>query len=70
MFAVCLSRDGRHLLTGHKDGQVRYWDWKAGTLACPAMAHDSEVKDVAITPDGRFAFWRQAVVDLIFTCGS
>ncbi len=55
LFAVRLSPDRRHLLTGHKDGQVRYWDWQAGTLACPAMAHDNEVKDVAITPDGRFA---------------
>ena len=55
LFAVRFSPDGGHLLTGHKDGQVRYWDWRAAKLACPAMAHEYEVMDVAITRDGRFA---------------
>ncbi len=55
LFAVRFSPDGNHLLSGHKDGQLRYWDWRAAKLACPAMAHEFEVMDVAITPDGRFA---------------
>jgi WD40 repeat protein len=55
LFSVCFSPDGRYLLTSHKDGQVRYWDWQAAKLACPPMAHDDEAYDVAITPDGRFA---------------
>ena len=55
LFSARFAPDGRHLLTSHKDGQVRYWDWRAGKLACPPMAHQDEVPDTAITPDGRFA---------------
>src|SRR5262249_6043940 len=55
LFSVRFSPDGRYLLTSHKDGQVRSWDWQAGKLACPPLAHDDESFDVAITPDGRFA---------------
>ncbi len=55
LFSVCFSPDGSRLLTGHKDGQVRYWDWNEGTLARPPLAHADEVYGVAITPNGRFA---------------
>ena len=55
LFSVRFSPNGRYLLTGHKDGQDRYWDWQAAKLACPPMANHNESHDVAITPDGRFA---------------
>jgi serine/threonine protein kinase/WD40 repeat protein len=55
LFCLCFSADGRHLLTGCKDGQARLWDWQAGTLACPPLKHEDEVFSVALTPDGRFA---------------
>ncbi len=55
LFSVRFSPEGRYLLTGHKDGQDRYWDWQAARLACPPMSNDNESHDVAITPDGRFA---------------
>jgi serine/threonine protein kinase/WD40 repeat protein len=55
IFSVRFSPDGRDLLTSHKDGQDRYWDWQAGKLACPAMANDYESHDAAVTPDGHFA---------------
>ncbi len=55
LFSVTFSPDGKRLLTGSKDGQVRYWDWQAGKLACPPMTHSDEAYDVLITPDGRFA---------------
>ena len=55
LFSVRFSPDGQYLLTCHKDGQVRYWDWRAGKLACPPMVHADETFDVAITPDGHFA---------------
>jgi WD domain, G-beta repeat len=55
LFSVRFSPDGRYLLTGHKDGQDRYWDWQAAKVACPPMANHNESHDVAISPDGRFA---------------
>ena len=55
LFSVRFSPDGCHLLTGHKDGLDRYWDWQAARLARPPMANHNETHDVAITPDGRFA---------------
>jgi serine/threonine protein kinase/WD40 repeat protein len=55
LFSVRFSPDGRYLLTGHKDGQDRYWDWQAAKLACPPMPNHNESHDVAITPDGRFS---------------
>jgi WD40 repeat protein/tetratricopeptide (TPR) repeat protein len=55
LFSVSFSPDGRHLITGSKDGQVRYWDWQAGKLACPPLVHADEVYDVLITADGRYA---------------
>jgi serine/threonine protein kinase/WD40 repeat protein/tetratricopeptide (TPR) repeat protein len=55
LFSVRFSPDGRYLLTSHKDGQVRYWDWQAGKLARAPLVHDNEVLDAAITPDGHFA---------------
>jgi len=55
LYSVRFSPDGCYLLTSHKDGQARYWDWQAAKLACPPMAHDDECFDAAITPDGRFA---------------
>jgi serine/threonine protein kinase/WD40 repeat protein len=55
LFSARFSPNGRYLLTSHKDGQNRYWDWHAGKLACPPMANHNEALDVAITPDGHFA---------------
>ena len=37
MFSVRFSPDGQRLITSHKDGQVRYWDWKAGKLVSVAF---------------------------------
>src|SRR5204862_6044465 len=37
LFAVRFSPDAKHLLTAHKDGLDRYWDWRTGKLACPPM---------------------------------
>jgi WD40 repeat protein len=55
LFHVSFSPDGRRLLTSHKDGQARLWDWKAGLLACPPLRHPDEVFAGWITPDGRHA---------------
>jgi WD40 repeat protein len=54
LFSVRFSPDGRCLVTSHKDGQVRCWDWQAARLACPPMAYNHEIHDAAVTPDGHF----------------
>lgn len=55
LYSVSFSPDGDRILTGCKDGIVRCWDWKTGTLASPPMAVNDEVFDVRFTPDGRYA---------------
>jgi eukaryotic-like serine/threonine-protein kinase len=55
LFSVRFSPDGRLVATGHKDGQARVWDWKAGTLVGPPVQHADEVFDVVLTADGRHA---------------
>jgi WD40 repeat protein len=55
LFHVSFSPDGRLLLTSHKDGEARLWDWKAGTLACPPLKHPDEVFAGWVLPDGRHA---------------
>jgi WD40 repeat protein len=55
LFTLRFSPDGQHLLTGSRDGQARWWDWKADRLACPPLQHGEEVFCVAITADGRHA---------------
>ena len=35
-------------------GKQRLWDWAAGSLACPPLKHDDEVRSVAFSPDGRW----------------
>jgi WD40 repeat protein len=55
LFHVSFSPDGRFLLTSHKDGEARLWDWKAGALACPPLKHPDEVFAGWVLPDGRHA---------------
>jgi WD40 repeat protein len=55
LFSVRFNPDGRYLLTSHKDGQVRCWDWRSSELACPPLAHANETHDAALTHDGHYA---------------
>jgi WD40 repeat protein len=55
LFHVSFSPDGRYLLTSHKDGQARLWDWEAGALACPPLKHPDEVFAGWVLPDGKHA---------------
>jgi serine/threonine-protein kinase len=52
---VALSPDGRWLLTGGFDGQVRLWNYQTGELAHVLGSHNSFVFAVAFAPDGRLA---------------
>lgn len=54
--AVAITLDGRHAVTGCGDGTVRIWDLEQGGALVHSMKeHRSDVKDVAVTPDGRWA---------------
>ncbi|MCC7510117.1 MAG: hypothetical protein IT464_12220 [Planctomycetes bacterium] len=50
------SPDGRWIVTGHLDGQVRVWSNATGRLHAAIHCHRSEVTSVAVGGDPRFAF--------------
>lgn len=53
LFSVAFSPDGKRILTGHKDGRARLWDWQTGQLTGTPMTHPGPVYDAQFTPDGR-----------------
>lgn len=48
-----LSRNGRHAVTGDKEGPVRLWDVRSGRQEKVLMGHKSAVSALAITTDGQ-----------------
>jgi WD40 repeat protein len=54
VYAVALSVDGRHALSGGEDHTVRWWNVDAGT-ALVLEGHIGEVYAVALSVDGRQA---------------
>lgn len=54
MFTLRFSPDGKHIATASRDHMARIWDWRAGKLTCPPLAHQDEVYDVCYAGDGRF----------------
>lgn len=54
IFAVAFSPTGDRILTGHKDGQLRLWDWRSGQLLGMPMRQEGEVYDVKFSADGRY----------------
>ncbi len=52
---AALSPDGRWLLTGSFDGQVRLWDFRAGELVRVLGSHNRFVFSVAFAPDCKAA---------------
>jgi WD40 repeat protein len=56
VFRLAFTPDGRRVLSGGRDTQVRCWDWSTGKLASPPCSTDDEIMDIAVSPNGRFAF--------------
>jgi WD40 repeat protein len=54
-FAVAFHPDGRHLVTGRKDGSVEVWDARTGREVGTLGTHKQAVRGVAFSPnaDGR-----------------
>jgi tRNA A-37 threonylcarbamoyl transferase component Bud32 len=64
-----LSTDGRHLLSGAKDGSVRLWDLKSRRELARCQGHRNWVTSLAFSPDRRRALsgskdWTVRVWDL------
>ncbi|MBI3722522.1 hypothetical protein HY251_00985 [bacterium] len=53
--ALCVSPDGRHALTGSRDGAVVFWDLVAKKVAERLKGHDGAVSAVAFSPDEKLA---------------
>jgi hypothetical protein len=54
-WAVAFSPDGRHALSGGKDGTCLLWEVATGRVVRRFPGHDGPVDDVAFSPDGRQA---------------
>jgi WD40 repeat protein len=55
LWSVAVSRDGKRVLTGDVQGQVRVWDYERGTALLPLVGPSDRVVSVAVSPDSRRA---------------
>jgi eukaryotic-like serine/threonine-protein kinase len=53
--AIAVTRDGRRALTAGLDNTARFWEVNTGREIHPPFLQSSDILDVSITPDGRFA---------------
>lgn len=53
VFALAVSANGKHLVTGGEDKTVRVWDINSGKPLRSFQGHTERVSAVAIRPDGR-----------------
>ena len=49
---VCVTRDGRFVLSGSEDRTVRLWDIESGEPLAILEGHEAKVLSVDVTPDG------------------
>jgi WD40 repeat protein len=68
--AIDFSKDGRQLLSGSSDNNIKLWDVESATLIKTFSEHVTNTWDVMFTPDGKSAisaendyivYWRNAV---------
>jgi WD40 repeat protein len=55
IFSSTVSQSGKYGLSGHRDGQIRYWNFKTGECLATLKSHSDIVNSVQITSDGYFA---------------
>src|SRR5262249_26713615 len=53
---LAFSPDGKWIVSGVEDTSVRVWEAATGKRVARFDGHDSPVEQVAVAPDGRFAF--------------
>jgi len=52
VFAIAISRDGKTIVSGSRDGSLKIWDAKSGVMLRSLEGHKSFVTSVAISEDG------------------
>ena len=50
--SVCVTVDGKHLITGSEDKTARVWSLEDGALIRIFTGHTNNVTSVCVTPDG------------------
>jgi WD40 repeat protein len=53
VYAVAVTPDGRHVVSGYGDKTLRVWDLATGVTKTTLQGHTGSVRAVAVTPDGR-----------------
>jgi WD40 repeat protein len=54
VLSIATSHDGYFFVTGHKDGNVRFWDAETRQCLNTYIGHQGRVGAVAISPDGQW----------------
>lgn len=54
IYYLRLHPNGKLLVSGSKDGQVKLWSWPEGEPIGALRAHESPLSGLAISPDGKF----------------
>jgi WD40 repeat protein len=55
VYAATFSPDGRRILSGDANGQVRLWDTKTAQELHCYRGHTKPISRLAFSPDGRYA---------------
>jgi WD40 repeat protein/serine/threonine protein kinase len=54
VYGLAFSPDGRQLVSGGRDGQLRDWNWASGTLIAPPCQAGEEIFAIAVLPEARY----------------
>jgi WD40 repeat protein len=53
-YAIAFLADGASIVTGHRDGTLRFWDARTGALMRRVAAHADSVNDLTLSRNGAF----------------
>ncbi len=52
--SVCISNDGKYIVSGSNDCDVRVWSYESGECLAVMSGHNGPVASVSITPDNKY----------------